>query len=79
MLTVISPAKTLDFESPTGVDSYTIPAHLSQSRKLVRRLRELSADDLKDLMRVSDNIAELNHQRCSPSRGTSISASTQPA
>ncbi len=63
MLTVISPAKTLDFETPTPVDSYSQPAHLSQSRKLVRRLRQLSTDGLKDLMRVSDNIAELNQQR----------------
>ena len=63
MLSVISPAKTLDFETPTAVDSYTLPAHLTQSRKLVRRLRQLSSQDIKDLMRVSDNIAELNHQR----------------
>jgi len=63
MLSVISPAKTLDFETPTAIESYTLPAHLTQSRKLVRRLRQMSADDLRDLMRVSDNIAELNHQR----------------
>ncbi|MDH3219901.1 MAG: peroxide stress protein YaaA [Gammaproteobacteria bacterium] len=63
MLTVISPAKTLDFESPTVTDTYTQPAHLTQSRKLVRRLRELSASDLSRLMSVSDSLAELNRQR----------------
>jgi cytoplasmic iron level regulating protein YaaA (DUF328/UPF0246 family) len=63
MLTVISPAKTLDFETPTVTDAFTQPAHLTQSRKLVRRLRQLSAADLSKLMQVSDNIAELNQQR----------------
>ena len=63
MLTVISPAKTLDYETPAPVEDFTQPDHLTQSRKLVRRLRELSADDLSGLMRVSDSIAELNHER----------------
>ena len=63
MLTVISPAKTLDYETPTVTDAYTQPAHLTQSRKLVRRLRELSAPDLSSLMHVSDNLAQLNQQR----------------
>lgn len=63
MLTVISPAKTLDFETPTVTDTFTQSSHLSKSRKLVRRLRELSAADLAQLMQVSDNIAELNQQR----------------
>ncbi len=63
MLTVISPAKTLDFESPPATEAYTQPAHLAQSRKLVRRLRELSADDLSKLMRVSDDLATLNRDR----------------
>ena len=63
MLTVISPAKTLDFETRTGTDAFSQPAHLTQSRKLVRRLRQLSASDLSQLMKVSDDIAELNQQR----------------
>ena len=63
MLTVISPAKTLDFDTPTVTDAFTQPSHLTQSRKLVRRLRQLSAADLSKLMRVSNNIGELNQQR----------------
>ena len=63
MLTVISPAKTLDFDTPTVTDTFSQPAHLTQSRKLVKRLRQLSAPDLSKLMNVSDNIAELNQQR----------------
>lgn len=63
MLTVISPAKTLDYESPALTSEFTQPAHLHQSRKLIRRLRQISSSDLSTLMGVSSNIAELNHQR----------------
>ena len=53
MLTVISPAKTLDFDTPTVTDTFTQPAHLTQSRKLIRRLRQLSSDDLGRLMQLA--------------------------
>ena len=63
MLTVISPAKTLDFDTPTVTEAFTQPAHLTQSRKLVRRMRQLSGQELTKLMNVSGNIADLNQQR----------------
>lgn len=63
MLTVISPAKSLDYESPVGISRFTQPAELTRSRKLIRRLRALSAADISKLMSVSDAIAKLNHQR----------------
>ena len=63
MLTVISPAKTLDFESPAITDEFSQPVHLSQSRKLMRYLRELSSADLSKLMKVSSAIADLNVER----------------
>ena len=63
MLSVISPAKTLDYETPLQTENFTQPVHLTQSRKLIKRLRELSAGDLSGLMHISDNLAELNQQR----------------
>jgi cytoplasmic iron level regulating protein YaaA (DUF328/UPF0246 family) len=63
MLTVISPAKTLDFDTPTVTDAFTQPVHLTQSRKLIRRMRQLSGQELAKLMHVSGNIADLNQQR----------------
>jgi hypothetical protein len=63
MLTVISPAKTLDYETPPVTDAFTQPTQLTQSRKLVRRLRQLGSDDLAGLMHISANLAELNRQR----------------
>lgn len=63
MLTVISPAKTLDYETPPLTEDFTQPSQLTQSRKLVRRLRQLGSDDIARLMNVSDNLAELNRKR----------------
>ena len=63
MLTVISPAKTLDYETPPVTGAFTQPTQLTQSRKLIRRLRQLDSNDISHLMSVSDNLAELNRQR----------------
>jgi len=63
MLTVISPAKTLDYVTPTASSEFTLPAHLTQSRQLVKRLRQLSSDDLSQLMHTSTAISELNQKR----------------
>lgn len=63
MLTVISPAKTLDYDSPLPPHTATQPRLLDDSAELIRRARELSADDIGQLMKVSDKIAQLNEQR----------------
>ena len=63
MLTVISPAKTLDFETPPLTEEFTQPSHLRESRKLVKKLQDYSAEDLSSLMGISDKIAALNEQR----------------
>jgi len=63
MLTVISPAKTLDFETAPTTRRSTRPQFLERAAELVKEARELSPDDLRELMGVSEKIAELNHQR----------------
>ena len=63
MLTVISPAKTLDFERPIKARDFSEPAFLGDSAKLVKQLRTLAPDAIGELMRVSPAIAELNHAR----------------
>jgi uncharacterized protein len=63
MLTVISPAKTLDYQTPVLTEDFTQPSQLGQSRKLIRQLRQCSAPELASLMNVSSNIAELNKSR----------------
>jgi hypothetical protein len=63
MLTVISPAKTLDFETAPTTRRSTRPQFLERAAELVKEARELSPGDLRELMGVSDKIAELNHRR----------------
>ena len=63
MLTVISPAKTLDFETPPTTRRSTQPQFVERSSELVEDARKLDPDGIRELMGVSENIAELNHKR----------------
>ncbi len=63
MLSVISPAKTLDFDTPPTTRRATQPQFIERAEQLVRDARSLSPDDIRGLMGVSDNIAQLNHAR----------------
>ncbi|MDB2692740.1 YaaA family protein, partial [Luminiphilus sp.] len=63
MLTVLSPAKTLDYQTPSIVETATVPRFMDQSALLVDDARALAPDDIRALMGVSENIAHLNHER----------------
>lgn len=63
MLIVISPAKTLDYESPLRPHEATQPRLIEHSVELIERARHLSANDISQLMKVSDKIADLNARR----------------
>lgn len=63
MLSVISPAKTLDFETPPTTPTYTQPDYLERSRELIDILRDYSPQRLAELMGVSDKLAGLNAAR----------------
>ena len=63
MLTVLSPAKTLDYETAPITQSSTVPRFMDQSALLVEDARGLDPDDIRSLMGVSEQIAHLNHER----------------
>lgn len=63
MLTVISPAKTLDFDTPPTTRKATQPQFLQRSEDLVADARAMTPQDIRALMGVSEKIAELNHAR----------------
>ncbi len=63
MLTVLSPAKTLDYETAPITQSATLPRFMDQSALLVEDARGLNPDDIRALMGVSEQIAHLNHER----------------
>lgn len=63
MLMILSPAKSLDYESPLPELPVTQPALLDQAEQLVKKARTLSRPKLKALMGISDKLIELNRQR----------------
>jgi cytoplasmic iron level regulating protein YaaA (DUF328/UPF0246 family) len=65
MLAILSPAKTLDYESPVPDLPLTTPAFVKQSQALVGLLRDLSVPDVAQLMDISDTLAALNVARFS--------------
>jgi len=65
MLILISPSKTLDFESPLTIPSGTDPEMIVQSKKLATLLRKMKPRELAGLMDISPKLAELNALRYS--------------
>ncbi|PWH81767.1 peroxide stress protein YaaA [Algibacter marinivivus] len=63
MKLVLSPAKSLNFESPLPTTQYTNPDFLKQSERLNKLLKTKSAKGLSKLMSISDALGQLNHQR----------------
>jgi cytoplasmic iron level regulating protein YaaA (DUF328/UPF0246 family) len=63
MLIVISPAKSLDLDTPTPTQEHTLPAFTQRAAQLIGVLRDLSPDQVGDLMHISDQLATLNVAR----------------
>jgi len=65
MIFLISPAKSLDFESASLSDEFSQPEFLNESQQLVEVMREYDWSFISNLMKVSENISKLNVQRFS--------------
>lgn len=63
MKIVISPAKSLDFETALPLATFSQPSFLAQSEKLNKVLVKKKPKALSALMSISDNLAQLNWQR----------------
>lgn len=63
MKLVLSPAKSLNFESPLPTAKYTQPRFLNQSERLNKLLKPKSARSLSKLMGVSEALGQLNYER----------------
>jgi len=60
MLIVLSPAKSLDYETPAKVKAPTLPEFAPESAKLIADLKKLSPQEVAKLMGLSDQLAVLN-------------------
>ena len=63
MKIIISPTKSLDFESKVPTSLFTQPQFLFNSEILNKKLKTLSKKKIGDLMKISQNLSELNYER----------------
>jgi uncharacterized protein len=63
MIIVLSPAKSLDYETPPHIKKHTLPEFVDDAAELIDGLRGLSPQQIGTLMHISDPLANLNFQR----------------
>ena len=63
MLVLLSPAKSLDYDSALPTKKHTKPRMLDDSEQLVEQLRKMTASQLGSLMSISEKLSELNAER----------------
>jgi cytoplasmic iron level regulating protein YaaA (DUF328/UPF0246 family) len=63
MLFLLSPAKSLDYDTPAGDVPHTQPLFVKQSTQLIELLREKSPQQIAELMSLSDTLSGLNVAR----------------
>ena len=79
MIIVLSPAKSLDYESPLSTGLHSAPAFLNDSENLVDRLRGFSPQRLCRLMGISAELGRLNAERYAAWRTPFTPANARPA
>ncbi len=63
MKIIVSPTKSLDFESKVPTKLYSQPRFLNQSKKLSTKLKTLSKNKIGDLLSISEALSQLNYER----------------
>lgn len=63
MIHLLSPAKSLDFESNLPIQDHTLPLNIDKSEKLINKLKTLSKKKLREMMSISEDLAALNADR----------------
>ena len=63
MITILSPAKKLDFNKTVQSKLNSQPDFLDDSKILINELRKLKPKDISKLMKISDDLANLNVER----------------
>ena len=79
MLFLLSPAKSLDFESPLPETAHTLPAFGARAAQLVKLLRRKSPAEIAALMELSDALARLNVKRFKAWRRNFSAGHARPA
>ena len=79
MLAILSPAKTLDYETPLKTKLNSQPIYGRESNQLIKTLRTFEPFEVASLMKISDKLADLNHKRYVEGRNKPAESKTRPA
>jgi cytoplasmic iron level regulating protein YaaA (DUF328/UPF0246 family) len=63
MITILSPAKRLNFTDPVLTNAYSIPTYLEESEIIMNKLKKLNVSGIKKLMNINESLAEINYER----------------
>ena len=79
MISLLSPAKTLDFHSSFITPPLTRPIFFEDSLELVESLKSMTQMDIVNLLKISDSLAQLNFQRYQEFASSFPHAKSRPA
>jgi len=63
MKLVLSPAKSLDYDTALPTTRSTTPYFIEEAERINKHLKKKSRKQLSNLMSISDNLADLNYER----------------
>ena len=63
MIIIVSPAKSLNFEEKEMLSAFSLPLFINKAQELVNILQKLSVCEIRNLLKISDSLAELNKKR----------------
>ena len=70
MIILLSPAKTLDYETKIKGPSFSSPYFLSKSKNLIKNLKSKKPEEISNLMNISEKLALLNSDRYKSWKGS---------
>jgi cytoplasmic iron level regulating protein YaaA (DUF328/UPF0246 family) len=63
MITILSPAKIMDFKNPSPLPDYSQPEFLKEAGRLIKLMQNLDMSELSKLLDINSNLTQLNFDR----------------
>ena len=63
MITILSPAKRMNYSDPVLTEKCTIPVYVNESEKIMNKLKKLPPAAIKKLMSINDMLSDTNYDR----------------
>ena len=79
MLAILSPAKRLNLKETTPVGTSSQALFLKKSQSIIDEMKKMSPRELMNLMKISENLANLNYERYQQWNMPFTNANSKPA